>query len=343
MARRPRISDLAEAAGVSVATVDRVLNGRHPVREETARRVFEAATALGYHATGLIRQRLAAELPQVRLGFVLLRSGQAFYQAFEREILAAVAAAPGVRGTAAVEFAASQTPHDVLAALAALAGRVQAVAMVAPDHPSVTAAVEALRERGVPVFALLSDFAEGVREGYVGVDNRKSGRTAAWMVARAAPGPGEVAVFIGSHRFHGQELRESGFRSYFREHAPAFTLLETLVNLETRQITHEATLSLLARHDDLVGLYVAGGGMEGAITALREQGMTGRVALVVPELTAESRAALAEGLVTMAVSTPLAALCRELVALMTHRLSHDAAGAPGQTFLPFEIFLPESI
>ena len=195
----------------------------------------------------------------------------------------------------------------------------------------------------MPVFALLSDFAPGVREGYVGIDNRKSGRTAAWMVARAAPGPGKVAVFIGSHRFHGQELREIGFRSYFREHAPAFTLLETLVNLETRQITHEATLSLLARHDDLVGLYVAGGGMEGAITALREQGMTGRVALVVPELTAELRAALAEGLVTMAVSTPLAALCRELVALMTHRLSHGAAGAPGQTFLPFEIFLPESI
>ena len=64
---------------------------------------------------------------------------------------------------------------------------------------------------------------------------------------------------------------------------------------------------------------------------------------MVPELTAESRAALAEGLVTMAVSTPLAALCRELVAQMTHRLSHGAAGAPGQTFLPFEIFLPESI
>ena len=85
MVSRPTVADVARVAGVSVATVDRVLNGRHPVREETARRVSEAATRLGYHAAGLIRQRLTA-LPQVRLGFVLLRQRQFFYQAFEREL-----------------------------------------------------------------------------------------------------------------------------------------------------------------------------------------------------------------------------------------------------------------
>ena len=64
MASRPTITDLAKAAGVSVATVDRVLNGRHKVREETARRVYDAANAIGYHAIGLIRQRVFEDLPQ---------------------------------------------------------------------------------------------------------------------------------------------------------------------------------------------------------------------------------------------------------------------------------------
>jgi LacI family transcriptional regulator len=341
VAKRPTIRDLADTAGVSVATVDRVLNGRHPVRTETARRVSEAATALGYHAAGLIRQRL--DLPQLRLGFVLLKQRQAFYQAFEREIHAAVAAAPGVRASALVDFLPTQTPGDAVEALMAMARRVQAVAMVAPDHPAVTAAVQELRDRDIPVFALLTDFAPGVSAGYVGVNNRKAGRTAGWMIAQAAPGPGRVAVVIGSHRFHGQELRESGLRSYLRESAPGFEVLETLINLETRQITHEATLSLLHRHPDLVGLYVAGGGMEGALTALREQGMAGRLAVVVPEITPESRAALAEGLITMAIATPLGPLCRELVALMAHRIRNGAGEAPGQTFLPFDIFLPENI
>ena len=49
-----------------------------------------------------------------------------------------------------------------------------------------------------------------------------------------------------------------------------------MVNLETRHITHEATLDLLQRYPDLVGFYVAGGGMEGAIAALREENMAGR-------------------------------------------------------------------
>ena len=193
----------------------------------------------------------------------------------------------------------------------------------------------------MPVFALLSDFAAGLREGYVGVNNRKVGRTAAWMLARAAERPGKVGVFVGSHRFDGHDLREMGFRAYFRENAPEFEVLETMVNLDTRQVTHEATLSLLRRHPDLVALFVAGGGMEGAIAALREEGR--RLAVVVPEITPDSRAALAEGLITMAIATPLPALCRELVARMTGRVVGGAADAPDQTLLPFDIYLPENI
>jgi LacI family transcriptional regulator len=34
---------------VSIATVDRVLNAREKVREDTARRVYEAARLVGYH------------------------------------------------------------------------------------------------------------------------------------------------------------------------------------------------------------------------------------------------------------------------------------------------------
>jgi len=54
MVRRATLVDIAEAAEVSVATVDRVLNDRLPVRYETALRVVEAAERVGYHAAGLL-------------------------------------------------------------------------------------------------------------------------------------------------------------------------------------------------------------------------------------------------------------------------------------------------
>ncbi|TIU11438.1 LacI family DNA-binding transcriptional regulator, partial [Mesorhizobium sp.] len=69
--KRVTIADLAREAGVSVATVDRVLNVRLPVREETAQRVHAAAHAIGYHAAGLIKQRLQQHLPHYKLGFIL--------------------------------------------------------------------------------------------------------------------------------------------------------------------------------------------------------------------------------------------------------------------------------
>ena len=45
MAKRPTIKDLAQAAGLGVATVDRALNGRAHVRQATLDQVLEAAEA----------------------------------------------------------------------------------------------------------------------------------------------------------------------------------------------------------------------------------------------------------------------------------------------------------
>lgn len=343
MAQRPTIHDLALAAGVSIATVDRVLNGRHRVREETAVRVYNAAKAIGYHAVGLLRQRVFEDLPQYRLGFLLQKPSQVFYQSLARDLEHTALATPGMRITAQIDFATASTPAAIVEKLKAMAARNQAIALVGPDYPALTVAVEELRERGIPVFSLLSDFAPGVREGYVGLNNRKAGRTAAWLIARAAKRPGKVACFVGSHRFHGHELREIGFRSYFREHAPEFEVLDTLINLETAEITHEATLNLLQRHPGLVGFYVCGGGMEGAISAIREENLTGKLAIVVNELTPESRAALADDIVTMVIDTPTARLCGELLPLMVGAIERGEAGIPGQTFLPFDLFTSENI
>ncbi|RUZ96884.1 LacI family transcriptional regulator, partial [Mesorhizobium sp. M7A.F.Ca.CA.002.05.1.1] len=109
------------------------------------------------------------------------------------------------------------------------------------------------------------------------------------------------------------------------------------------QVTHDAMIDLLARYPDLAGCYVAGGGMEGAVSALRAAKPATMPVVVCNEINAESRAALADNILTMVISTPLAALCRELVDLMAHAIETGAANAPGQTFLPFDIYLPENI
>ncbi len=343
MARRPTIHDVAREAGVSSATVDRVLNAREKVREETARMVYEAARLIGYHAAPLIGQRMQVELPRFRLGVVLHKERQAFYQQFKAEIQRAVTQATGVRASVVVEFAASQSPADFVSLMEGMVGRVDAIAATAVTHPEVTEAVIRLNAKGIPCFSLLNDFAQGVRQNYLGLNNLKVGRIAAHMIASTVHQPGKIAVFVGGYRWHGHELRETGVRSYFREYAPQFHVLDTLVNLETRLLTYEATLDLLGRHPDLRGIYCAGGGMEGAIAAVREARKPGEVALVVNELTPESRAALISRHVTMVISTPVPRLCADLISLASDAVQNGIPPVQGQHFLSPDLHLPESV
>lgn len=341
--KRPTLSDLAQAAGVSVATVDRLLNGRHPVREETARRIFETAHQIGFHGTNAIRQRALAQQPEYRLGFILQKERHAFYQAFAAQIDDVTRSVPDKRLRAIVRYVQSTTPSELADLLRSMKGKVQAVAATGLDHHDTAAAVAELRAEGIPTFSLLSDFAQGVRESYIGTNNLRVGRTAGWLMAKIARRPGKIAIFIGAFRYHGHALRETGFRSYFREFAPQFELMESIVNVETRKLTYEATLGLLERHDDVVGIYVAGGGMEGAIAALREVRQPDDVACIVNELTPESRQGLLDNYVSVVMATPLPALCADLIDMMLHTIEQGMAENPGQRFLPIQLWTPESL
>lgn len=343
MAKRSTVKDVAKQAGVSVSTVDRALNGRMTVREETLRKIAEAAHKVGYHGRGLIEHRLLPERPKMRFGFVLLKPSQAFYQQFAQEIEKAVAARTDIEGHANIRYAKSQAPEEFASLMASLGRKVDSLACVAVNHQHLNRVVQELKDKGVPVFSLLNDFAQGIRRNYVGTNNVKVGRVAAWMMSKTVKQPGKLALFVGGNRWHGHDLREVGFRSYIRENAPTLPVLDTLVNLETRELTYEATLDLLTRHPDLRGIYIAGGGMEGAIAALREIRQPNEVALVVNELTDDSRAALADGYAVMAISTPLESLCSDLIELMVQAVQTGDDGVVGQHFLEPRIYLPEII
>lgn len=348
MSRRPTIAAVAAAAGVSTATVDRVLNSRLPVRDATALRVIAAAERIGYHGAALMRERVRERAPLHTLGFCLQKHDDPFYQAFAREVSAAAARHAPQPCVAVVEFIDAIEPAAIAARLLAVGELCDAVAVVAVDHPHVTAAIESLSARGKPVFTLLSDLSAPSRAGYVGVDPRQSGRTAAWAIrglARPTAEPAEVGVFVGSHRYLGQETCEIAFRSYLREHAPQFRVLETRVNLEDERLAHEAAQELLTRHPTLAGLYVAGGGVPGILRALREHPR--HVVTVCTELTAERRQALVDGVIDIVLGTPLPRIAATSVAMMLRALEQLAAGAPPMVAAhypqPFDLYTPENV
>jgi LacI family transcriptional regulator len=342
MVGRPTIADLAKAAGVSVATVDRVINRRLPVRGDTAQRVVVAAEALGYHATGLLKRRLS-EIPVRRFGFLLQKRHDAFYQSFAIALAQATKAALEIEGKPIVEFSEELVPGVIAERLKSLATKVDAVALVTVDHPIVNGAVEEITAKGKPVFTLLSDISSASRSGYLAVDSRKAGRTAAWTISRMAGRRGCVGILVGSHRYLSQEMSESSFRSYIRESAPELRLLEPVIMLDDDRLAFEAVSDLIAKNPDMIGIYASGGGQSGFVKALRDERMKQRPIAVCNELLPITRAALIDGTLDLVLGTPVDRLAKRAIQLMMIATEAITGNVPPQVLFPADIHISENI
>ncbi|WP_374432385.1 LacI family DNA-binding transcriptional regulator [Tabrizicola sp.] len=339
--RRPTIPDLAEAAGVSVATVNRVLSGAQNVRQATRERVQEAAEQIGFYGLGSIQARVAAARPHLRFGVLLLQRHRPFYQNVANALQEAATTAAMAEVDLRVEFLEDLTPQNVADRALALADDCHAICLTAAVHPVVTAALEQIQARGIPVFALISQISVTGQMSYIGLDNWKVGRTSAWAFANICKAPGKIGILMGNPRYRNQEMNETGFRSYFREHAPEFILLEPLSTHESAAVAQEMTEKLLSEHPDLAGLYVSGGGISGAVAALRGSGRAASIVVVGYDLMDVTRAALLDGTMNLVLSHPLPRLAREAIDGMVRACAQP--GSNQTTIVPFEIYTRENL
>src|SRR5260370_12528415 len=104
MRRRVTRKEIAERAGVSIATVDRVINRRAAVRGPTATRVQSAAEALGYKPVGSINSDRGHATGQIRCGFLLQRRDSLFYQRLADELEQALTHDTSLLAQLTIEF-----------------------------------------------------------------------------------------------------------------------------------------------------------------------------------------------------------------------------------------------
>lgn len=342
--KRPTIAALAQAAGVSVATVNRILAGNNSVRPETIDRVHAAAEEIGFYGLGVIEARRADALPQFKLGFLLQQSTRELYRLFGEKIIEATGRRQTEKIEPLVDFVDLLTPENIADRLAALGKACDAVAIIAGDHPLIGQTIADLRAKGTPVVTYITDLSAPDRAGYVGLDNWKLGRTAAWFIAQTTHAPGRVAVFIGNHRYQCQDVSDASFRSYMREHAPHLMVDDSRPTHEEPAEAYRMVRDLLEHGDDLRGIYMAGGGISGVLKALREAPPERRdVRIVCRDIGPETRKGLTEGLITAALCHPLPQTSDELIDTMISALTTRGGSSVRQRIVPLDIITPESV
>lgn len=307
---RPTLSDIAKAAQVSLATVDRVMNARSGVSARTRTQVMTAARFLGYLPDGDVPTplRLALLLPQGTNAYIAALARQAQDQA-----LANTSLDLEIVRTRALD------PLALAEALVRAGETSEAVAVVALNHPAVREAIRALAGNGVPVVTLASDSPDAPRRAFIGIDNGQAGRLAGYTVGRflGEKPKGKVALFAGTIAYRGHQEREMGFRQVLEEEFPDLEVLELRESREDRKKAYRLTRTLMDTHGDLVGLYNAGGATVGIAAALEDAGRP-HLVFVAHEATEENKAYLLSGTLDAVIDQNARAQVREAFATLAY-------------------------
>ena len=340
---RPTIKDLAAAADLSVSTVNRVIGGHSNVREVTIEQVRRAAEKIGFYGLNAIEDRLKNRLSRYRFGFLLQDSSGDFYTGVGDELKRHASNYSNAIIETEIEYLKDLSPESVSESMRALGEKVDALAVVTAQHPLISQAIFDLREAGKPVFAMISGLSSSCGAPYIGLDNWKVGRTAAWLVSHVSKRDGEVAILVGNHRYRCQEMNESGFRSYFREMAPNVRLLEPQSTFESDAIARDVTERLLDRHPDVEAIYVAGGGLAGVIDSVGRKRDAGQVCVIGHDMSSAIKRGLVNGLLTASIAHDIDRLASSTIEAMIKSISEPVEGVKLDTVLPFYTVTKESL
>ena len=336
------LRDVSRAAGVSLATADRVLNRRTGVRTDTAERVRAASAQLGYRANPFASRLARGDLH--RLAFVLPRGNNPFMQALSAQIERVAGHLLPQRVVVELVEVDAFDPAATAAALARLgADGCHGVAVVAVDDEKVAAAIDALHRAAMPVVTLVSDAPNSRRSHYVGVDNLAAGRTAGSLLGRFVAGrAGPVGVVLGSPALRDHADRLRGFTEVLARDFPALRLLPPVAGQDDDAASAEVAGALLAAHPGLRGLYAAGAGTPGIAGALLRSGRDRDVVLVGHELDPASCAFLRDGTVDALIHQDAGHEARSAARLLLAELTGEPV-LPDQERIRIEIFLRDNL
>ena len=315
---RSTLMDIAREAGVSPATVDRVLNNRQGVRERTRDAVLETARKLGYLAAPF--SEMADTTGKIRLDFVLPAGTNTFIANLLTQIVNQGALQDDL--DIRIQSIEGFNPDTLARTLHSLIGVTQGVGVIALDHPTVREAMRALSLSGAPIVTLASDILHVPRTGYVGIDNRAAGRLAGYLLGRFLGGgtKRKIALFAGSLSYRGHEEREMGFRHVIIEEFRDLDIVELREVRDDRQRAYEEAVALFKRHPDLSGIYNIGAGNAGIGQALQEAGMASSVIFVGHELTESTKRFLLDGTIDAVIDQNPRVEAREAISMLKNTI-----------------------
>jgi DNA-binding LacI/PurR family transcriptional regulator len=329
------MDEVARVAGVSQATVSRVVNGNPRVNSDAKRQVERAIERLGFVPNVAARTLVTRRSDSI--GVVITEpTTRVFGDPFFGQVLSGVSAALTTRRQKLVLFLAQDQTEERDLAPYLIAGHVDGVIMYSLHGADPLP--EQLHRRGIPVVVGGLPPA-GARVSYVDNDNRGGALLATRHLLEL--GRRRIATITGPADMPAATDRRDGYRQALTESGKELDPALEVEGAFTLDSGVQAMRALLARDTDLDALFVANDLMAaGALQVLRDAGrrVPDDVAVVGFD---DAPIALTTAPTLTSVRQSLDAMGRELVSLVLDTIEHRDL-VPRQVVLATELIVRNS-
>lgn len=338
---RPTTKDLALAAGVSLATVDRVLNGRAGVRQDTVDRVNQEIEKMGFS-----RNLVAANLARgksYRFVFLLPRRGDQFLAGLIARIDEANLAFAAEMIRAEVVPIHETDPHQIANLLGGLdTDQIDGIAIMAPESPQVRDAKTRLAQRGVAMVSFIAGQTDQ-SDDFVGIDNHAAGATAGRLMGRFAPAqPGKILVIAETMLARDSLERRLGFDEVLNSDYPHLTALPSLETYGDAERSARVIANSFASHPDIAGVYILGSEARIPLEILTALPRPVQPVIIAHERTPFSEAALLSNRIDALITQDPGHLVRSAIRILRARRDHRDVLA-SQEKIRIEVLIKENL
>lgn len=346
MGKKATIQMIADLAGVSRGTVDRVLNNRSYVREEVRERVLRIADEQGYVSPREAHLREGGSRQELlRLG-VLLPSwgfGHQFLEEAQRGIDEAKAELEDSNVEVIERQCDTDLPGETVQRLRELKEKgVRGIAVCALQDHVIEKELMSMKEAGISVVTFNTDLPRSGREIFVGEDIRRSGRLAAQMMSKSVRQGEQILIALGNRKFDGHRLRLEGFEERMRELGmPAEDLIVAETFNDYGTTLHEVS-EAIRLHPQLRGIYMANLSVTACAEVVRAYNMKGQIHVICHDINDGIRQLMREGYIDYTIPQDFVRQGREPLIWLTNHLRRKNLPDAG-VFAGLQILCAENI
>ena len=339
---QPTTKDLAKAAGVSLATVDRVLNTRTGVRQATVERVNRASENIGY-----VRDLSAANLArskEYKLVFVLPDHNDQFIERICRSIEEARVALGRERTILSIIQFPSNDPHKTVHEIDKIANTgVDGIAIMAPETPQVRDAISRLNAKDIAVVAFISSQANAENAYFVGVNNKAAGRTVGQIMNRfTGKRDGTVLVLTETMQSRNSQERRLGFDSILAKHTARLVVSPSMETYGDPDRTAQIMSTAINNSSPIVGIYLMNHDIFETMEVIQKEKRLKDAVIIGHELTPHTRTRLIDGSMDAIIAQDVGHLVRSSIRVLRAKVEKTLTVA-SQERIRIEIMLRENM